>query len=220
VSGGRVAIFDVCDTLYACNTTIAYIRYVLRTSGNAKRLVAFERLVRRWSPSYVAAGVATRLSGRDVGQMLALRHLAGYERQMLDALASAFAASELPARANPPIHAALHKHVRDGDTTLLLSNSLDVVVQAVAAQLGVAGVGSKLVYARDVCLGRLEANLEGSKHLTLRARLGADAENLTVYTDNLSDRALLAMADQRNVVIPRGASRRSWGNIDAIFIEL
>jgi phosphoserine phosphatase len=220
VSGERLAVFDVCDTLYACNTTVAFVRYAVRRIGGFGRSFALGALIRRSSPVFLMAAAATKLVGADIGRALIVGRLSGYEKRELERLAADFVADELARVANEPVHRAFRRHVQAGDRTLLLSNSLDLVVDAVARPLDTTGIGSPVAFRNGVCLGRVASDLHGCKPEALKKFLGGRSPRLTVYTDNLSDRALLEMADHRNIVIPRGASRRPWGHIDADFIEL
>jgi phosphoserine phosphatase len=131
-----------------------------------------------------------------------------------------FVTQHLPTRVNARLHEMLNRHLNSGDQAILISNSLDVVVEPIAQSLGISGFASPVAFENDVCLGRLNRDIKGRKHEILSHFLEGRRPCVIVYTDNLTDRQLLEMADERHVVIPQRRSKRRWGNIDAKFIEL
>jgi phosphoserine phosphatase len=219
-ASGRLAVFDVCDTLYSCNTTLEFVQFVLDAMGSARGAAFVGSFARRWTPAFLLDAVASRTSGRDFARGYAVRRLAGLTRAQLGTLAHTFADERLPTRANASLHQALRRHLAEGDETILISNSLDVIVHAIGDSLGVKGFGSPLAFDNDICLGRMLRDIGGLKHDVLKGLIGKRTPPIIVYTDNPTDRGLLDMAHERHVVIPRGRSRHRWGDIDATFIEL
>ena len=148
--------------------------------------------------------------------------MAGYDRTQLAAAAHAYAAEMLPRTAIAETQNRLARHRAAGDRVVIVSNSLDVVVEAVAEQFGVEWRASQLGYRDDRCTGRIEDDLTGRK-ASLVAHLMGDHPVRPVihaYTDNLSDRDLVEAADRPTIIIPAGRTRARWGDIDAVFIEL
>jgi phosphoserine phosphatase len=218
----RLIVFDLCNTLYDENTTFGFVRFFHARCGHIRTERWLATMLSRSSPIYYALAVVHRLFRFDLSRRLAIRTLEGHPEVALRAAASAYAAERLPGRANDPLHDALARHRAGGDRVVLVSNSLDIVVKPIADVLGVEWRASCLGFANGNCTGRIKTDLTGRKHAVVDAlRLdAAAASSLWVYTDNLSDRALVACADRATVVIPRGSSRTRWGKVDAEFLEL
>jgi len=87
-----------------------------------------------------------------------------------------------------------------GDQVVLVSNSLDIVIQAIAERFACESVASKLAIENGVCKGRLTESLTGKKHIAVQELLETPNANITVCTDNRSDVELLRRANRRIVV--------------------
>lgn len=215
-----LAVFDLCDTLYAENTTMGFVRFLLGREGRAAGRLALAAMEDRRLPFFYGLAALHRGLGLELWRPAAVRLLAGFTRAELEAAARAYAAEALPARANAATHARLARHRAAGDRVAIVSSSLDVVVEAVAARLGVEWRASRLGFAAGRCSGRIAEDLTGRKAAVVAALAGEAAPLVHVYTDNLSDRELVAAADRPTIVIPRGRTRARWGPIDAEFLEL
>lgn len=215
-----LAVFDLCDTLYAENTTLGFVRFLLGRQGRGAARLALAAMQDRRLPLFYGLAVLHRGLGLDLWRPAAVRLLAGLTRAELEAAARAYAAQALPARANAETHARLMRHRAAGDRVAIVSNSLDLVVEAVAARLGVEWRASRLGFEAGRCTGRIAEDLTGRKAAVVAALAGEAAPVIHAYTDNLSDRDLVAAADRPTIVIPRGRTRARWGRIDAEFLEL
>jgi len=208
----RLVFFDVCNTLYDANTTVGFVRQV---AGQGLRLP------RRSSPLYWAQAALYRLGIADLPRRRVLAALEGCERSALKAAARDYVAGPLAARAIPATQTRLAEHRAAGDRVVLISNSLDVVVAAIAGHLGTEWRASRLGFAQDRFTGRLEVDLTGRK-LDLARALAAEmdpAPECFVYTDNLSDRPLVDWADRAVVILPPRTCRAAWTGVRADFLE-
>jgi phosphoserine phosphatase len=208
----RLVLFDVCNTLYDANTTFGFVRQVV---------VQGLRLPRRSSALYWAQAVLHRLGIADLPRRRVLAALKGRERAALEAAARDYVTGPLAARAIPATQARLAAHRAAGDRVVLISNSLDVVVAAIAGHLGTEWRASRLGFAEGRCTGRLEHDLTGRKLGVARA-LAAETDpppECLVYTDNLSDRPLVDWADKAVVILPPRARRAAWSGVRAEFLE-
>jgi len=217
-----LAVFDLCDTLYAENTTFGFIRWFHRRDRRSGRLALLRLLSARWLPAFWVLAAVHRLLGVDVSRRLAVSTLRGAGREALEAAARDYAAGPLGDRAVSATQARLAQHRAAGDRVVIVSSSLDIVVSAVASRLGVEGIGSRLGFRNGLCRGRIEEDLTGRKAAVVATLVARAPERpvVHVYTDNLSDRDLVAAADRPTVVIPAGRSRAGWGETDAAFLEL
>jgi HAD superfamily hydrolase (TIGR01490 family) len=216
-----LVIFDVCDTLYAENTTVGFLRHFHRDRAGS-RYKRLEWLVTsKASPAFYVGAVAQRLFQRDVARAWLVRSLAGAREAELREAADHYA-KQLDSRANRALHERLAEHRAQGHRIVLVSSSLDLVIAAIARRLGAEWRASRLGLEGGRCTGRLVTDLTGRKHEEVAA-LAAEAgpgTRLHVYTDNLSDLDLVSRAEHAHVVIPAGRSRAGWGGVDAAFIEL
>jgi len=217
-----LAVFDLCDTLYAENTTHGFIRWLHARDGRRGRAAALRLAASRRLPVFWFLAAAHRLLGLDLARALAVLSLSGLSRAALESVARDYADGHLPALAVPATQERLARHLGQGDRVVIVSSSLDIVVAAVAERLGVEGIGSTLGFRNGRCTGRIGRDLTGRKAEVVAGLVAATPSRpvLHVYTDNLSDRALVAAADRPTVVIPAGRSRAGWGKTDAAFLEL
>lgn len=217
-----LALFDLCDTLYCENTTRGFVGHVHKTGGHRARALAMTLVHSKWSPGFYICAALYRFTGRDPFKALLVRSLRGLSAEALNAAAADYVRQVLPRKRNAPLQALFAEHLAAGDRVVIVSNSIDVVVEAVAAQSGVAWRGSPLEFDSGICTGRLIADIRGRKSSLLADLLDEDRDRtrIQVYTDNMSDRDLIECADQATVVIPKGKHKSEWGAVDADFLEL
>jgi HAD superfamily phosphoserine phosphatase-like hydrolase len=217
-----LAIFDLCDTLYAENTTVGFVRYFQARHGRWPGKVLVDILNSRRLPVFYIMAAFHRFLSIDLYRWAIVRSLRGYDRTKLRAAADAYATGTLPRTAIAETQNRLAAHRAAGDRIVIVSNSLDVVVEAVAKNFGIEWYSSQLGYRDGRCIGRIVDNLAGRKARVV-ARLVEDQPTPPIvhaYTDNLSDRDLVLAADRPTIIIPAGRTRARWGDIDAFFIEL
>ena len=196
-----IAVFDVCDTLYDVNTTFAFISRIKK--GNLP-FVLLDRVVgSRASPAFWLFAALHSGAGIDLPRRLMLATLRGMDRRALRAAAKDFVRTVLPAFAISATHERMRRHMDSGDRVVLVSGSLDLVVEAIADHLGVEWRASALAFNGESCAGRLETDLTGDKLRVVRSLIESCAEKptLTVYTDNYSDRDLIEYCDVPVIVV-------------------
>lgn len=213
-----LAVFDVCDTLYAMNTTAAFLQMVgQKRTGVATALT-------RWtspkSPVFYLGAICHRLFKLDLARARLIAALRTIPQQELEASGRQLASERLPMVANAVIHERLERHRKRGDDILLLSSSLNAVVGPIAETLGVPYRASELEYVNGICTGRLKRDLTGRKASALREAAPGTCSKLWVYTDNRSDADILALADERIIVVPAGQTRGQWGKNASEHIQL
>jgi HAD superfamily phosphoserine phosphatase-like hydrolase len=219
----ELVLFDVCDTLYAENTTAGFLRHFHECGGNRAYGVRQWMAASRLSPFFYVGAAAHRWLHYDLARTWLIRSLKGMKRDVLQEAGRTYVRDVLPLRLNPVVHERLEEHRRNGDRILLVSSSLDIVIAPVAELLGVEWRSSELEFRDGRCTGRLGLDLTGRKQKVAEdlVRQGEARGRLRVYTDNLSDLTLLKRADAPVVIIPAGRGKRAgWGGVDAEFIEL
>ncbi len=215
----RLVVFDVCDTLYDSNTTADFVRFAGDVRENPWPRAAHLAATRRVSPIFWAGAALYATTGLDLGRAVLLAGLRGIARDELRRLADRFVADVLAERRIAETHRRLRAARRRGDEVVLASTSIDPVVDAVGDALEVEAISSQLAYdGAGRCLGRLAVDRTGRKLAALSERLDAGIE-LTVVTDNATDRELLEAADRPVVVLRRAHDRLKWGNLEAEYLE-
>ena len=215
----NLVIFDLCDTLYDVNTTVGFIQQY----QSRRRLKGIERTLRRWtsksSPSFYLGAITHRLFGMDIARRRIIAALAGEPKASLVEAAQDYARNILPSHENRPLHDRLKNHLAAGDRVMLLSNSIDLVVAEIALMLGVEWRASKLGFDGERCTGKLERDFTGRKSSAIRDLIES-ARKIYVYTDNQSDRDLIAIADFATIVIPHGRTDVAWGGSRCDYVRL
>lgn len=219
-SAETLAIFDVCDTLYAENTTIGFINWYLK--GEAVPNAILKTLLSRRSVLMWPIALVERAMVLDLRRKIAIRLLRNRSRLELELAAQRYVSEILMSRQNVAVHQRLQSHLQLGHCVVLLSNSLDIVVAAIARHLGVRYKASRLAFEDNRCLGLTTQDLAGRKHFVvgeLTSRRNART-SLYVYSDNESDSALLSAADKAFIIVPRGRSPRAWSRNLGQYIRL
>ncbi len=173
----NVLLVDVCHTLYDANTTYGFLdRCLVTNPGYAvlmkRRGSVFERVKARLFP------------GQDIIRQQAVALLAGAPKQSLTEAAHDYVQT---LSGITPVQDYIRGQQADGVQVYLVSSSLDLLVDAIAQQLGVAGwFASRLGFNQGVCSGKLESDLTGTKDRIIREHF-ADAAAIEFVSDNFSD---------------------------------
>lgn len=215
-----LTIFDLCDTLYAANTTVGFLSYYSNFQSSNALSLALDRWTRKASPFFALGAFAYRFAMWDLARERMVAALAGEPRPRLEDAAREYATSVLPPLANLPLHDCLTAHRNKGDRVVLVSSSLDLVVAPIAAALQTEYRASTLGFSGGICTGRIVRDLTGRKAAVVRELAGETRRYLSVYTDNRSDRDIIAMADHATIVIPHGRAEKRWGKSDCDIIQL
>lgn len=216
----RLVIFDLCETLYAANTTVGFLNHYQQTGGHPKVALALRRWTGRNSIFFYLGALAYRLLSWDIARSRLVAALAGERRQPLESAASNYAHHALPPLFNAPIHDRLSRHKDAGDRVVIVSNSLDLVVAPIAEALGVEFASSVVGFHDNICTGRIVQDLTGRKADALRQLIGASGGISHVYTDNRSDLDIVTIAEQATIVVPRGRRDEHWGGSHCEYIRL
>lgn len=215
-----LAVFDVCDTLYAENTTFGFIRYVMRRRKIFSILDA--TVTSRWSPVFVAFAILSKMAGKDYVRDIYLSYLRGMTRSELDLSADAYVEEILEPLAINWTHAKLKEALCEGQTVYLASSSIDCVVNAIARRTGVHFFSSNLEYVGGTCRGKLASDLTGKKMIAIASLpdLKLGFTRIRVFTDNFTDNELVKTADEATIILPGGRGREKWAGYDVDFVNV
>ncbi|MGL5490994.1 MAG: HAD family hydrolase [Shewanella sp.] len=206
----KIYVFDLCHTLYDSNTTFEFISYV---RGGVIFRVLKNKIVKK---IVVLLG---KLINKDIYRLFFIYQLNGMTKDELLERASSFVEVVLDNKKNTQIHEILEREKKLGSTCVIVSASLDVIVEAVSAHLGIdMFYASELMYEDNKSTGRLKYDLLGEKsNLSFIKENNDDLE--CVVTDNISDLLLVKMA-RTSVILSRLKNVQFWldNNIPVDFI--
>jgi HAD superfamily hydrolase (TIGR01490 family) len=193
-----LAIFDIDGTLVEGSTERRFWRYLLKRGHQGPRQVlAYLLFWLRYLPVF--------------GRLTAKKnkaYLYKLETARVRTLAASFVAEEILPRLYVPAVQRLHRHVRRGDTVVLLSGTLEPIAQALARALNVPHVRATVCRERDgrYLGGPPEVHPFGATKLTIAARfaseIGASLEDASAYGDSQHDLDLLQAVGDPVAVMP------------------
>jgi HAD superfamily hydrolase (TIGR01490 family) len=183
----KLAFFDIDGTLLAGSTERRFSRYLLRKGYLGPRQVAsFLWFLLRHIRTY----------GRDVLKKNKA-YLDGIDVERIRALAEEFVAAEVMPQLYAPVVQRLQRHLKAGDTAVLLSGTLEPIARALGAALGVQHVCATICDERQ---GRYTSAAPhrhpfGAVKRTLATwiatEMGADLRDAAAYGDSRHDLELL-----------------------------
>ncbi len=215
----KLIVCDVCDTLFGSNTTFDFLSFVAREGGGTTAMV-FKFATSKISPLFFLLIVAGRLFGKDLARSFSLRCLKNMKRSDLTLKSEIFFQKYLALRINKNVKNLITGS--DSKNVILVSSSIDVVVEVIAKHLGVKYYSSQLEIRDGYATGRLETDLTGKKHMVVKKLISAGnlPLELTVVTDNKSDWELMKMAQHRVAVVKSDAQKLFWKQLNPVFIEV
>lgn len=193
----KIYLFDICGTLYNSNTTFDFLSYLL---GEKKTYCLFDRFRSFW----IWRGfnrLSRKILHKDITRMLALRYLKGYTREELLHAANAFYHEILIPKQNDSIIANLKSFLLNPENeVIIVSATIDVIAEIISQHLLCKKwYSSQLLFENGVCKGKLESDLLGEKLYKVFGNFYPIFES--VYTDDISDLALLELAKNKNIII-------------------
>jgi HAD superfamily phosphoserine phosphatase-like hydrolase len=193
---GKVAFVDICGTLYDSNTTLDFLT-LSNSSFASLRKNLFSRLLNKISRSVIRYDFI-----RNIG----VGKLAGKTHTELNNEALQFFNSYLSSREIKETHAIIADLRKEGFKIILISATMDFLAREIGNRLSADSVFStSLIYEGEICMGKIENDLLGRKHLLVEQILAEEkAKNgeteIVVITDDKTD-IELAMLAQRSFVI-------------------
>lgn len=214
----RVAVFDVCNTLYKSNTTYDFIDYYLQ-SESVRKLALFRISRSRFLlPLWVILG---RICKTDMFRYFAIGMLRGAREQYVRDKAVRFVEEVLSQRQNESALSLMQRLRNEGYTVVLASGSLLVVVEEIASVLKVREYFACSLESCDGLLtGRYLQDIRGEKDRVIAMRFRR-CSDLAVVTDNREDVNLILHASRAWIICDRG-KRGRWSDVISqrvVFLE-
>lgn len=206
----EVIIFDICGTLYDCNTTAEFSKFISETRSDKMLL---------WLVSTKMGKIVNKLikmtTGIELNRSVWLRALRGKSSLYLRNMSDEFVKNILNDKKIAPIHALLYEF--GTNNVILVSASIEPVVRAISKVLKVERyIASELAYESGICSGQLSVDMLGNKHNKL-----GEMKIKKVITDNKSDLELCWMAEN-SIIVTRPRNVLYWqkrlNNIESIVV--
>ncbi|EFH1552531.1 hypothetical protein BF425_003252 [Escherichia coli] len=191
-------VFDVCGTIYASNTTFDFIIEYHKSRGNMHKYF--------WAKTLLSFPfkVLNKLHLFSIRNSL-IKTLKGESRGNLEKFGSEFVNGFLSGKQKEMIIDILNKVIIN---SILISASVDPVINAVSKKFNVKAYSSSLEYNHyDLCTGRLSSDLKGTKS----SKIGNNNVDLVV-TDNMSDIDLIKKSKLAYLIINKNNKGR-WLHI-------
>src|SRR5687768_6540713 len=125
----KLAVIDICGTLYDSNTTIDFIRWYSRKDKPGFLL----SLVDTWGFKFLNK-VLYRLFKLDLIRAIKIQKLKGLSKADLDALSELFYQEILLERKRHDIHAQVAEFEKRGYHVILASATLDFIAEKIASK--------------------------------------------------------------------------------------
>lgn len=207
---------DVCDTLFASNTTFDFIRFVLKHENRFRYLI-LQSTSNKYSPLFYLLIAINKLRRVDMIRSFAISLLKDQNEAHLLDLSNQFFDQYLVARKNEQVFSLLE---RQEAKIVLLSSSISPVIKVIASRYGFDFVCSELDFTNSVATGKLKTDLTGKKHLALRNLVLDKNINVVAITDNQSDFEMVKMANQRYVLIKKEIEKSFWKELSPQFLKV
>jgi HAD superfamily phosphoserine phosphatase-like hydrolase len=206
----RIAVFDICDTLYYSNTTHDFVDFCLAARKASIKRLAGMLLTGRFSPLRYFGITVSVLTGKDLPRAAKVFLLKGLSESELRETARDFVREYLEPRKIKQAQRIVSDSVSDGVTAVLCSSSIEPVVRAVAESLNIENfVCTTLEFQNGTFTGRLAADVTGRKLDHLRTAVPNSCIVLAV-SDNKTDLELLLAANRGVAMVYGERSREFW----------
>ena len=218
----QIHIFDVCGTLFRDDTTVGFIRWHQRRTGQKAKALLLWLVFSPESPGNFLVKVLERLTGKHLAKHLAFSTLKGVSEDSACRSAREYVDFLLEKRRIEPIFTNLQQALEARHRVILASASIQPVIEELASRFQVEYVSSRLETRDDSFTGELERDLSGQKVEQLLKAVDPDLFNGVChgYSDNFSDEPLLHLCRYQTVVLHKPKHRKRWRLNGAKYLNL
>jgi phosphoserine phosphatase len=202
-------VVDICHTLYWSNTTNDFLLYFFREHSTFSKSLAAKFILLKWSPVFWLLAVVSRVSKADVHKKVLLLLLNNISTEELSKAALRFESTVLSTKKNEAVWKIMANAQLQGCKILLLSASIEPVVDAIASRYGYEGKGTTLEVKEGFFTGRLLFDPTGRKEVLLPK--GEIIE--LVISDNASDLKLMKYA-QKAIAVVHSGNKQFWQKVN------
>lgn len=191
----KLALIDICDTLYSSNTTFDFIKWMSGKPGGGGIFGFLKKI-----PVKAVNKILFLLFRIDIPRWIVIRRLNGLSKDELLLLANRFYEEFLVPRKKKEVHLILQDLKEQNYDLILVSATLDFIAETIAGKLYIDKFFStQLYYDNNICKGKIKSDLLGRKERLIIPIIHQYNEVITV-TDNKSDLPLIKLSSRSIVV--------------------
>jgi len=208
----KIAVFDVCDTIYSANTTFYFLDSFFESNREYQRFRKFTKLYL----VKVLNAIIYKITKKDLIRLYATRFLKGFSVDEIESYCKEFVANTLSKKEQKVIINKLKDYQQSGYKIVLMSGSYEFIVKEVASFYKADNYfASELEVENGFFLGRYKKDILLSKSEILKYNYDK-FEELIVVSDNKSDLELMKMANKSFAVCNRVKDCNFWNQYDFV----
>ncbi len=207
----KLVFFDVCDTLYNENTTFGFLEYYF-SDGIRSSLLKIRKIYIIKAMNYLSV----KLFNYDLVRHVGIFMLRNEVRKDLVCKAEQYVADILEYKKNREVHSLLDHCRKEKKEIVLLSGSLDFIIEAIAKSLDVpVYYATTLRQRKGIVLGSVDVDLLGNKKFVIDKYFSGIPYMLV--TDNLSDFNIAKNAE-KSYILSKEKHKDLWLTLDNVNI--
>lgn len=192
----KIAVFDVCDTLYSVNTTFYFLDNYFQSNNSYTR---FRKLTKFFSVKALNH-LFYKLFKVDLIRIYATSYLKNESVLHVEEYCYDFVKIKLFEKQNSKIISILHKFRDAGYEIILMSGSYDFIIKEIAKQLEIERYfATTLSHKKGYYTGTIKRDLLQIKHQIISDEI-KNINELVVVSDNKSDLNLMKLANEAHAV--------------------
>ena len=204
----KIAIFDVCGTLYNVNTTFSFLDFYFKKNKN---YLVFRKIV-KLLPIKAINYLFYKFFGKDLIRIIGTFFLKNQKLSDITKSSDVFVRNILSKEVKEKIFTKLKYYKQNGYYIVLMSGSYDFIIKEVANYLDVNDFfASKLKTKNKIFSGKFDKDILMSKHDLFKKNY-KDFKKLIVVSNNKSDLNLMNLADQAYAVCNKKSDFKFWKN--------
>lgn len=202
----KVAVFDVCGTLYNSNTTFDFLDSYFSEN---KRYRLFRKISELF-PVKVLNHYIYKYIKIDMIRVYGTRFLKNHTTDEIQAYSRSFVHEYLRGKIKKEIVSLLDDYKKDGYEIVLMSGSYEFIIKEVSAYFEVSHFyASKLDISKEIHTGKYENDILLSKLQLLKEEFPTISE-LIVVSDNKTDLDLMLASNQAFAVCNKKKHFKFW----------
>jgi HAD superfamily phosphoserine phosphatase-like hydrolase len=208
----KIAIFDVCDTLYRVNTTFQFLDEFFKK----KKLF---RIYKKISNSFFLKSLnylIYKSSDLDLVRIVGTLFLKGFKVEEIKKFTHNFVYKTLSSQINEIIFEKIRDYKDRGYKIILMSGSYDFIIKEVADYFDISEYyASKLKIIDGFYTGQFERDILMNKKKLLIKKFGK-IDYLSVISNNKSDADLMHFADEAFAICNKKRDLKFWSKFPKI----
>ncbi|TYR72623.1 HAD-IB family phosphatase [Rossellomorea vietnamensis] len=201
----KIAIIDLCDTLYRSNTTFDFLHFYFKENERYIKLRKLKGLILY----KILNKILFKLFNVDLTKILFTKLLKGIPVKNIDEEIENFYSKFLTKRKIEETHKIANIYKEKGYHIILLSASYDFIVHKVAKEIGVNEyIATSLERRGEFYTGEIKEDILKTKHKKFIDK-GLNYKELVVITDNETDINLTKLASFSYIIINE-KNKRFW----------